>query len=83
MSEAPARIVPLAAGEAADATTNRLLDEAATGWWQDPRMWGVMAHVPGALEHWVQLIYTVGYEVDPVIWELMALRGAFISGCHY
>ena len=83
MNEAQARIAPLAAGEAADATTNRLLDEAATGWWQDPRMWGVMAHVPGALEYWVHLIYAVGHEVDPVIWELMALRGAYITGCHY
>lgn len=83
-TEDPGRRVPwLSAGQAQDSDTNRLLEEATTGWWQDPRMWGVIGHVPGALTHWVQLIYSVGVEVDPVAWELMALRGAFVTGCHY
>ena len=38
MNDALTRIVPLAAGEAADATSNKLLEDATTGWWQDPRM---------------------------------------------
>ena len=77
------RVRPIAAGESADDEVNGLLRDAEHGWWQDPRMWGVFAHVPEAFTAWVQMIMGVGLYVDPVHWELMALRGAFVTGCHY
>lgn len=83
MSEQNERLRPMAPGEAADQDINEILESTKSGWWQDPRMFGVIAHVPEALRGWMHVILGVATVVDPVIWELMALRGAFVTGCHY
>ena len=77
------RIRPIAPGEAAEDDINNILADTEAGWWQDSRMFGVIAHVPEALRGWVHLITGTAMAVDPVTWELMALRGAFATGCHY
>ena len=83
MSDSKARIEPVAPGEAQESDINDLLRNTVAGWWQDSRMWGVIAHVPEALRGWMHLIVGTGTAVDPVTWELMALRGAYVTGCHY
>jgi hypothetical protein len=83
MSDNELRIRPVAPGESSDEDINELLRQTELGWWQDSRMFGVIAHVPEALRAWVQLIAGTATVLDPVIWELMALRGAFVTGCHY
>lgn len=77
------RVTPIQPGEATNDLDNELLADAESSWWQDPRMWGVIAKVPGTLQHWVSMIFHTADKVDPVTWELMALRGAFVTGCHY
>ncbi|MBI5119118.1 hypothetical protein HZA56_21850 [Candidatus Poribacteria bacterium] len=77
------RIRPVAPGEASDEDINAILRDTQVGWWRDSRMFGVIAHVPEALRGWVHLITGTATAVDPVTWELMALRGAFVTGCHY
>ena len=84
MSDLPdGRIRAVRPGESSDEEVNMILEGAENGWWEDSRMWGIFAHVPEALKAWVNLILGTGAEVDPVSWELMALRGAFITKCHY
>ena len=83
MPEGAPRIRPVAPGEATDRDINMILHQTEAGWWQDSRMWGVIAHVPEALRGWMHLIMGTGPIVGPVTWELMALRGAFVTGCHY
>ncbi len=83
MSNDEARIRPVAPGESGDADINDLLRQTELGWWQDSRMFGIIAHIPDALRAWVQLIAGTATVLDPVIWELMALRGAFVTGCRY
>ena len=83
MSNNEPRIRPLAPGESRDEDINELLRQTELGWWQDSRMFGIIAHIPEALRAWVQLIAGTATVLDPVIWELMALRGAFVTGCHY
>lgn len=77
------RIEPLAPGESPEEDVNDILQATEQGWWRDSRMFGVIAHVPEALRGWIHLITGTATMVDPVIWELMALRGAFATGCHY
>lgn len=48
-----ARIKPVAPGEASDNDINEILRQFESGWWQDSRMWGVIAHVPEALRGWM------------------------------
>jgi len=83
MSTEDSRLEPIAPGEAADDDINEILESTADGWWQDSRMFGVIAHVPEALRGWMHVILGTATVVDPVTWELMALRGAFTTGCHY
>lgn len=83
MSEAEPRIRPVVPGEAPDENVNEILRQFESGWWHDSGMSGVIAHVPEALRGWMHLILGTGPAVDPVTWELMALRGAFVTGCHY
>ncbi len=77
------RIRPIAPGEAPEHDINSILRDTEAGWWRDSRMFGVIAHVPEALRGWVHLITGTATVVDPVMWELMALRGASVTGCHY
>ncbi len=83
MTEEFGRIQPIAPGGADDRDINEILESTRTGWWGDPRMFGVIAQVPEALRGWMHLILGTATVVDPVTWELMALRGAFQTGCHY
>jgi hypothetical protein len=86
-------VSPIPAGEAADEDINRLLEEREGSYLTDAGapapgpMLGIMAHVPEALRGFRALsrgIATVTDAViDPVTWELMALRGAYVSGCHW
>jgi hypothetical protein len=87
-------VSPIFAGEAADDDINLLLQERDAGILTDsgtpaagPQMMGIMAHVPEALRGFRALskgIATVTDSIiDPVTWELMALRGAVVSGCHW
>jgi len=87
-------VSPIRAGEAADEDINQLLEERETGFMSDsgspatgPQLRGIMAHVPEALRGFRALskgIATVTDSIiDPATWELMALRGAFVSGCHW
>lgn len=83
MSDADPRLRPIEPGEAEEGDINEILASTRDGWWQDPRMFGVIAHVPEALRGWMHLILGTATVVDPVTWELMALRGAFRTGCYY
>lgn len=83
MADKKPRIAPIAPGEASESDINNILQDTERGWWQDSRMFGVIAHAPEALRGWVHLITGTAMVVDPVTWELMALRGAFATGCHY
>ena len=83
MSDGFERVRPVAPGEAEEADINEILNSTQEGWWRDPRMFGVIAHVPEALRGWMHLILGTATVVDPVTWELMALRGAYRTGCHY
>ncbi len=77
------RIEPIAPGESSDEEINQILQSTVDGWWEDPRMWGVIAHAPELLRGWLHSILGAASVVDPVTWELMALRGAFRTGCEY
>lgn len=77
------RIEPVAPGESPDEEINQILQSTVDGWWEDPRMWGVIAHVPEMLRGWMHSIIGTASLVSPVTWELMALRGAFRTGCEY
>ena len=46
-------------------------------------MMGVIAHIPDALRGWMHAIIGTASVVPPVTMELMALRGAFKTGCEY
>ena len=83
MTAEEARLEPIEPGEAADDDINEILQSTTDGWWQDPRMFGIIAHVPESLRGWMHIILGTATIVDPVTWELMALRGAFKTGCHY
>jgi len=83
MTEETMRLRPVAPGESPEPDINDILASTRSGWWQDPRMFGVIAHVPEALRGWMHLILGTATAVDPVTWELMALRGAYVTGCHY
>lgn len=83
MSEEPARVTPIAPGEAPEDDINKILAWTEFDWWQDSRMFGVIAHVPEALRGWVHVIAGIATAVDAVTTELMALRGAFVTGCQY
>lgn len=77
------RIRPVAPGESPEQDINEILQSTVDGWWEDPRMWGVIAHLPEALRGWMHAIIGGATVVHPVTWELMALRGAFRTGCQY
>ena len=77
------RIRPINAGDSPDPDVNEILHEADVGWWEDSRMWGIFAHIPESLKAWRRLIFATAFELDPVTWELMALRGAFVTQCYY
>ncbi len=77
------RIDPVAPGEAAEQDINDILQSTVDGWWEDSRMMGVIAHIPEALRGWMLSIMGSASVVSPVTMELMALRGAFKTGCEY
>ncbi len=77
------RIEPISPGQSPDPEINQILQSTVDGWWEDPRMWGVIAHVPEMLRGWMHSILGAASVVNPVTWELMALRGAFRTGCEY
>ena len=77
------RVDPVAPGESADSDVNDILQSTAEGWWEDSRMMGVIAHVPEALRGWMHSIFGAATVVPAVTMELMALRGAFKTGCEY
>lgn len=83
MSDQEQRLRPVEPGESSEDDINKILQSTTAGWWQDPQMFGVIAHVPEALRGWMHIIMGTATVVDPVTWELMALRGAFTTGCHY
>jgi hypothetical protein len=87
-------VSPVHPGQAADEDINRLLEERETSILTDsgspaagPQLLGIMAHVPDALRGFRALSKGIGTVtdsiIDPVTWELMALRGAVVSGCHW
>lgn len=83
MPDGEGRIEPLKPGESPEQDINGILAWTESDWWQDSRMFGVIAHVPDALRGWVHVIVGIATAVDPVTSELMALRGAFVTGCQY
>jgi hypothetical protein len=77
------RIEPVAPGASPEHDVNDILQSTVEGWWEDSRMMGVIAHIPEALRGWMHAILGAATVVDPVTMELMALRGAFKTGCRY
>jgi hypothetical protein len=86
-------VAPIQAGEAADDDINRMLEEREHSYLTDSGapapgpMLGIMARVPEALRGFRALSKGIASVtdtiIDPVTWELMALRGAYVSGCHW
>jgi hypothetical protein len=79
------RIQPIKPGESSDPEVNRLLEEGKSGWWQDPAMFGVIAHSPELLKAIIptfQAFFAKGH-VEPHIFEMMRLVTGKGNDCAY
>ncbi len=80
-----ARVEPIRPGESPDPEVNAILEEAVTGWWEDPNLFGVVAHQPHLLKSIVPVFRALfsGGTVEPYLKEMMRIRTAYEWGCAY
>ncbi len=79
------RIKPIKPGESPDPEVNRLLEEGVSGWWQDPAMFGVIAHRSDLLKAIIptfEAFFAKGH-IEPHIFEMMRLITGKGNDCAY
>jgi hypothetical protein len=79
------RFRPVKAGESADPEINRILQEAKTGVWADPNLFGMIAHRPAFLKAMNPVFHAIFHtgSVPAYLKDLMRIATGHEWGCEY
>ena len=81
----PSRIQPVTAETTDDEEVKAILEEARTGFWGDPNLFGMVAHRPAYLKAMVP-VFKALFEngtIPPYLKDLMRVQTGYEWGCEY
>lgn len=79
------RIRQIRPGECPDPEADAILEEAVEGWWQDPGLFGLVAHRPELLKTQAAVFRALfsGGTIEPYIKDIMRVRTGIEWQCAY
>ena len=80
------RIRQIKPGECPDPDADAILQDAVEGWWQDPGLFGLVAHRPELLKRQVtvfQELFGGSGTIEPYIKDMMRIRTGIEWQCAY
>lgn len=79
------RIRTIKPGECPDPEADAILHEAVDGWWEDPGLFGLVAHRPELLKAQIGVFRALfgGGTIEPYIKDMMRIRTGLEWQCAY